>query len=51
MKIVSTKLTGDLSLVDHVSDDAMEMVALHCEDWHRSCAVLMAIATLGCARA
>ncbi len=33
MKIVSTKLTGDLSVVDHVWNDAMETTALHCEDW------------------
>jgi hypothetical protein len=33
MKIVSTKLAGDRSLVDHVWNDAMETAALHCEDW------------------
>jgi hypothetical protein len=32
MKIVNDNLTGDLSLVDKVWNDAMETAALHCED-------------------
>ncbi len=48
MKIVSTKLAGDRSLIDHVWNDAMETAALHCEDWASICAVLMATATIGC---
>ncbi len=31
MQIVSTNLTGELSLVDHVWNDAMETAALRCE--------------------
>lgn len=32
MKIVRTNLTGNVSFEDHVWNDAMETVALHCED-------------------
>jgi hypothetical protein len=35
MKIVSSNLAGDLSLVDKVWNDAMETAALHCEDVDR----------------
>lgn len=35
MKIVNDNMTGDLSLVDKVWNDAMETAALHCEDQAR----------------
>ena len=35
MHIVNSNLTGDLSLVDKVWNDAMETAALHCEDWSK----------------
>ncbi len=32
MKIVSTNIGGNISLIDHVWNDAMETAALYCED-------------------